>query len=288
MFNTSYCPKAVVMREGAGMEQSSKINLNADMGESYGRYVLGNDEALIPFVTSIHVACGYHAADPGTMWRSVQLAKRSGVELGAHISYPDLMGFGRRRMELNENEVFEISVYQIGALLGFCRAEGVALNHVKPHGQLYLTGMQDRATARGIVRAVKAVDPDLVLLMAGSIVAEQCAELGVRMVQEGYIDLDYTPDGSLVLERAKMPRDPETIAARAVALLAQQGREAIDGSWLDIPAKSICVHGDGANAPEIARAVRDRIIAAGYQIVGLRELADGATQTVARSRAVGG
>ena len=105
--------------------QAKQANLNADMGESYGRYVLGNDEALIPFVGTIHVACGYHAADPGTMLRSVQLAKRFGVELGAHISYPDFMGFGRRRMELSEDEVFEISVYQIGALLGFCRAEGV-------------------------------------------------------------------------------------------------------------------------------------------------------------------
>lgn len=264
------------MREGAVMEQARTANLNADMGESYGRYVLGNDEALAQFVTTIHVACGYHAADPGTMWRSVRLAKRFGVELGAHISYPDLMGFGRRRMELGEDEVFEISVYQIGALLGFCRAEGVALNHVKPHGQLYVTGMRDRATARGIVRAVKAVDPDLILLMAGDVVADQCAELGVRMVHEGYVDLDYAPDGSLVLERAKASRDPETIAMRAVALLEQQGRKATDGSWLGIPARSICVHGDAPNAPDIARAVGDRVAAAGYRIVGLRELVDAA------------
>jgi UPF0271 protein len=270
------------------MEEAKKVNLNADMGESYGRYVLGNDEALIPFVATVHVACGYHAADPGTMRRSVQLAKRFGVELGAHIAYPDLMGFGRRRMELGEDEVFEISVYQIGALLGFCRAEGVALNHVKPHGQLYLTGVRDRATARGIVRAVKAVDRDLMLLMAGHVVAEQCAELGVCMIQEGYVDLDYAPDGSLILERAKMPRDAETIAARALALLERHGREAADGSWLDIPARSICLHGDGANAPELARAVRDRITAAGYRIVGLRELVDTRKQPVSGSHAAGG
>jgi UPF0271 protein len=275
----------VTREDRVAVEKAKRVNLNADMGESYGRYVLGNDEALIPFVTTIHVACGYHAADPGTMLRSVQLSKRVGVELGAHISYPDLMGFGRRRMELSEHEVFEISVYQIGALLGFCRAEGVVLNHVKPHGQLYLTAVRDRATARGIVRATKAVDPDLILLMAGDVVAEQCAELGVRMVPEGYVDLDYASDGSLVLERAKMPRDPEAIAARAVALLERQGREAVDGSWLDIPVQSICVHGDGPNAPEIARAVRDRITAAGYQIVGLRELVDAAAQSVPRSRA---
>src|SRR5712692_5299934 len=158
------------------MSEVKLANLNADMGESYGRYVLGNDEALIGFVDTIHVACGYHAADPGTMRRSVQLAKRFGVELGAHISYPDLMGFGRRRMELTESEVFEISVYQIGALLGFCRAEGVRLNHVKPHGQLYVSVIRDPGTARGIVRATKAVDPDLILVMAGDVVAEECAQ----------------------------------------------------------------------------------------------------------------
>jgi UPF0271 protein len=249
-----------------------RINLNADMGESYGRYVLGNDEALIPYVCTIQVACGYHAADPGTMRRSVALARRHGVELGAHISYPDLPGFGRRRMELSEDEVYDISLYQIGALLGFCRAEGVQLAHVKPHGQLYLTGVRDRGTARGIARAMKAVDPELILLMAGPVVANECAELGVRMVHEGYVDLDYTPDGSLVLERAKQGREPEAIAQAAVTLAEKQGREAVDRSWLRIPTESICIHGDGPNAAAIADAVKNRFLAAGYKLVGLREL----------------
>jgi UPF0271 protein len=251
---------------------AKRINLNADMGESYGRYVLGDDEALIPYVASVHVACGYHAADPGTMRRSVALASRHRVELGAHISYPDLAGFGRRRMELSEEEVFEISVYQIGALLGFCRGEGVELTHVKPHGQLYLTGVRDRSTARGIARAVKAVDPDLILLMAGGLVAEECAAIGIRMVHEGYVDLDYDREGALVLERAKQPRQPEAIGEAAVALVEKQGRRATDGSWLAIPTQSICVHGDGPNATSIARAVRDKLVGAGYRIVGLREL----------------
>ena len=248
------------------------VNLNADMGESYGRYTLGDDAAMIPFVATIHVACGYHAADPGTMLRSVQLAKRHGVELGAHISYPDIAGFGRRRMGLSESEVFEISVYQIGALLGFCQAEGVRLNHVKPHGELYLTGVRDRATARGIVRAVKAVDPELILLMAGALVAEECELAGVRMVHEGYVDLDYAADGSLVLERRKAARDAETIAAITIDLLANSGRVAVDGTWLDLPGRSICLHGDGPNAVELARIVRDRILHEGYEIVGIRAL----------------
>jgi len=257
------------------------VNLNADMGESFGRYVLGNDEELIPYVPTIHVACGYHAADPGTMRRAVALAKRHGVELGAHVSYPDLMGFGRRRMELSEEEVFEICVYQIGALLGFCRAAGVALNHVKPHGQLYLTGVRHAPTARGIVRAVHAVDPDMILLMYGGIVSDECARAGVTMVSEGYIDLDYGPDGELVLERAKKGRDPDDIATRAVALLEQGGREATDGSWMPVDARSICLHGDGPNAPDLARRVRDRVVAAGYRLAGLREIAESRTRATA-------
>lgn len=256
------------------MPREKLVNLNADMGESFGRYTLGNDEALIPFVSTIHVACGYHAADPGTMLSSVKLAKRFGVELGAHISYPDLMGFGRRRMSLSEAEVFEISVYQIGALLGFCRAEGLPLNHVKPHGQLYLTGVKDRATARGIVRAVKAVDPNLILLMAGQLVREECEAAGVSMVHEGYVDLDYSSDGSLVLERSKAGRDPDLIGQEAVSLLERGGRTTVEGDWLPVPAQSICLHGDGPNAVELAKSVRQRVLDAGYRLVGTRELVE--------------
>lgn len=247
-----------------------RINLNADMGESFGRYRLGADEALIGYVDTIHVACGYHAADPGTMLQSVRLARERGVELGAHVSYPDLMGFGRRRMSLSEDEVFEIVVYQVGALMGFCKAVGVPLTHVKPHGELYLTGVHDAPTARGIVRAVAALGPGLALLMAGPLVAAECGRRGVPMVHEGYVDLDYNPDGSLVLERAKAGRDPETIAARALRMIETQGCEAIDGSWLSFPVQSICLHGDGPNAVELAAHVRRRIDEAGHRLVGIR------------------
>jgi UPF0271 protein len=249
---------------------AKRVNLNADMGESYGRYVLGADEALIRHVDSVNVACGYHAADPGTMLKSVMMAKRHGVELGAHIAYPDLMGFGRRRMSLSEDEVFEISIYQIGALLGFCRAVGVPLTHVKPHGELYLTGVRDPATARGIVRAVRAVDPGLALLMAGPLLAETCTALGVPMINEGYVDLDYNADGSLILERTKAGRDPESIATRAVRMLEHGGCDAVDGTRLDIPVQSICLHGDGPNAAQLAAVVRRRLVEAGFEPVGIR------------------
>jgi UPF0271 protein len=254
---------------------AKKINLNSDMGESYGRYTLGNDRALIPYVATINIACGFHAADPGTIHTTVKLAKEFGVEVGAHISYPDLMGFGRRRMSLSEREVFEISVYQIGAVLAFCRAENVRLNHVKPHGELFLTGVRDRPTARGIVQATKAVDPMLLLIMAGDIVASECAAAGIGMVHEGYVDLDYNADGSLILDKARGERDLGTVAANAVSLVERQGRQAADGSWLAVPTQSICLHGDMANAPALANAVHGALTGAGHHIVPTRALVGG-------------
>jgi UPF0271 protein len=251
---------------------SRAINLNSDMGESYGRYTLGNDRGLIPYVSSVNIACGFHAADPGTIHATVKLAKEFNVEVGAHIAYPDFMGFGRRRMALTEQEVFEIGVYQIGAVLAFCKAENVPLNHVKPHGQLFLTAAHERATARGIVRAVKAVDPNLLLILSGPIVAAECAAARITMIHEGYVDLDYNADGSLYLELKRGARDPATVAANAVSLVERQGREAIDGSWLEIPTQSICLHGDMANAVELARAVNETLVKAGHRIVSTRAL----------------
>jgi 5-oxoprolinase (ATP-hydrolysing) subunit A len=256
------------------------INLNADMGESYGRYTLGDDRSMIPFVSTVNIACGFHAADPGTIHTAVKLAKEHGIEIGAHIAYPDFMGFGRRTMGLTEQEVFEISVYQIGAVLAFCLAEDVPLNHVKPHGELFLTGVRDRSTARGIVRATKAVAPSLLLIMSGEIVAAECAVAGVGMVREGYVDLDYKPDGSLLLDRQRAARKPSVVAENALSLVEQQGRKAINGSWLAIPTESICLHGDMANATELARAVRKALTDAGHQIVSTRELARNRSEKV--------
>ena len=248
------------------------INLNSDMGESYGLYKLGDDRGLIRYVSSINIACGYHAADPGTIHASVKLAKEFGVEVGAHISYPDLMFFGRRSMALSERDVFEISVYQIGAVLGFCHAEGIRLNHVKPHGALFLTGVRDPATARGIVRAMAAVDPDLLLIMAGPVVERECAAAGIKLVNEGYVDLDYNADGSLILDLKRGARDTKQVAANALSIAERKGRKAVDGTWLDIPAQSICIHGDMANATDVGREVHNALKAAGHQVVPTRQL----------------
>ena len=248
------------------------INLNSDMGESYGLYKLGDDRGLIRYVASINIACGFHAADPGTIHASVKLAKEFGVEVGAHISYPDFMFFGRRKMVLSERDIFEISVYQIGAVLGFCRAEGIKLNHVKPHGELFLTGVRDQPTARGIVRAMAAIDPDLLLIMTGPIVEAECAIAGIKLIKEGYIDLDYDRDGSLVLDLARGARDTKKVADNALSMVERQGRNAVDGTWVNIPVQSLCIHGDMANATEVGGAVWNALKAAGHQVVPTRQL----------------
>ena len=248
------------------------IDLNADLGESFGRYKLGDDEGLTPLVTTISVACGYHAADPTIMHESVRRARRHDVGLGAHVAYPDLIGFGRRKMHLSQDEVIDIVVHQIGGLLGFCRAEGVELQHVKPHGQLAAMSQYDRPTARGLVEGMKAVDPALILLSFGDLLVEECERAGVRMVREGFIDLDYDSNGELIVEREKQPRDPNEMADRAVRLAREQRVRTTANTWLDVPAQSICIHGDGATAVEIARAVRDALTREEFRIVGLRAL----------------
>ncbi len=205
------------------MASKRTIDLNADMGESYGIYKLGNDEALVPHLTTINVACGYHAGDPATMRKSVRLAKAHGVGLGAHISYPDLVGFGRRRMDLSVDDARDITVHQIGALIGFCRAEGVELQHVKPHGPFFLAAEWEEPIARGMIEGIASVSEDLILLLAGPIAEEQCRRVGIRMVHEGYVDLSYDPKGVVIIEKAKQERDPADVARRAVGLVNNQG-----------------------------------------------------------------
>jgi UPF0271 protein len=156
--------------------------------------------------------------------------------------------------------------------MAFCSAVGVALNHVKPHGQLFLTGVRDQLTARGIVRATAAVDRNLLLIMSGNIVAKECADVGIEMIHEGYVDLDYNSDGSLYLDRQRAARVPSAVSENAISLVEQQGRNALDGSWLDIPTESICLHGDMANAVDLAQAVRQKLTSAGHELVSTREL----------------
>ena len=250
----------------------NRINLNSDMGESYGRWQLGNDTELMQYIPTINVACGFHAGDPHVMWRTMEAAARAGVEVGAHVALPDILGFGRRPMVISSADLRDYVIYQTGALLGFARAAGVSIGHVKPHGALYAMcgGNDDYATS--LLAAVKAVDPSLVVILGGPAVAAAAVSAGVRAVPEGYVDLAYQPNGFPVIERAKRAWDPADVATRAVSIVRDRRLKAVDDSTLIIDVPTICIHGDAPNALDMARAVRERLATAGIEVVSLAKM----------------
>jgi UPF0271 protein len=247
-------------------------DLNADMGESFGRWTLGNDEALMPHLSSANIGCGYHAGDPHVMRATVELAKRHGVGIGAHVAFPDLMGWGRRRMSASPEEIRDYVVYQAGALDAFAHGAGTRLQHVKPHGALYVMASADETYARAICEAVAEVNSEMILLLTGEPVRAAARRVGIRFVPEGYVDLDYAADGSLILEKVKRLRDPQETAARAVRLIRDAKVRTAAGTDLDLQVQSICVHGDAPNAPEIAHAIRQSLRDAEVEVVPLAQL----------------
>jgi 5-oxoprolinase (ATP-hydrolysing) subunit A len=249
-----------------------KVDLNADMGESFGRWTLGDDDALMPLLTSANIACGFHGGDPHVMRRTVTLALEHGVGVGAHVALPDLLGFGRRRMVVTPDELHDYVLYQAGAMKAFAEAAGGVLQHVKPHGVLYWMVEEDPELAQAVADAVAELGDDVILMLAGRAVKEAAAAAGLRFVPEGYIDLDYGGDGKLVIERVKQLRDPEATAARAVRLVTEGRVATLDGTELELEVRSICVHGDAPNAPDIAAAVRRALEKAGVELTPLAAL----------------
>jgi UPF0271 protein len=251
---------------------ATRIDLNADMGESYGRWTLGNDEALMPHLTSANIACAFHGGDPHVMRRTVALALEHGVGVGAHVGLPDLIGFGRRRMAVSPAELKDYVLYQAGAMKAFAEAAGGRLQHVKPHGALYAMVQADPELAQAVADGVRETGEGVILLLVGKSVTEAAARANVPFVPEGYVDLDYAGDGSLVIERVKQVREPEQTAERAVRLATEGAVATLDGTDLPLEARSICVHGDAPNAPDIAAAIRNRLEAAGVELVPLAAL----------------
>lgn len=245
------------------------IDLNSDLGESYGAWRMGDDAAMLEVVSSANVACGFHAGDPAGILRTVKAAAHRGVAIGAHVSYPDLAGFGRRDMDIAPADLTADVVYQIGALTGLATAVGAEVRYVKPHGALYNRIAVDAVQAAAVIAALKAVDPTLVLMgLAGAPILDQARAAGLAVVAEAYADRAYTPAGHLVPRReaGAVLHDVPLIAARMVRLATEGVVEAIDGSVIRIDAQSICVHGDSPGAVAIAREVRGRLEAAGIAI----------------------
>jgi UPF0271 protein len=248
-----------------------RVDLNADMGESYGRWTLGDDAALMPCLTSANIACGFHGGDPHVMRKTVALALEHGVGIGAHVALPDLIGFGRRRMAISPDELKDYVVYQAGAIRAFAEAAGARLQHVKPHGALYAMIADNDEYSQAVSEAVASLGPEVILLMPPDVMAAAAAA-GVPFIPEGYVDLDYDGNGKLVIERVKQVRDPQQTAEKAVRLITEQRVRTTDGGDLSLEVESICVHGDAPNAPEIARAIRSSLAEAGIELVSLAEL----------------
>lgn len=247
----------------------TSVDLNADLGEGFGVWELGDDAAMLDIVTSANIACGFHAGDPAGLARTTAAAAERGVRIGAQVSYRDLAGFGRRFIDVEPAELTAEVIYQIGALQALAHATGSGVVYVKPHGALYNTIVTHRGQARAVAEAVHAVDPGLpVLNLTGSVFFEEAQRLGLRTVAEAFADRAYRPDGTLVSRREEgaVLHDPEHIAERVSRMVHDGQVAATDGSVIDVRVESVCVHGDSPGAVQIASAVRDRLLRDGAEL----------------------
>lgn len=253
------------------------VDLNCDMGESFGAYTLGNDAEVIPYITSANIACGFHAGDPSVMNRTVKLAADHGVGVGAHPGFPDLLGFGRRNMDCTLEEIRDYVSYQVGAMSAFCARHRVELQHVKPHGALYNMAAADEHVGRAIAEAVADIDVNLFLVtLAGKNserMAAVCREIGIRVAFEAFPDRAYTAEGTLASRRlpCAVITDPEQVAERALTMVKEGKVIAIDGSVCPMEVHTLCVHGDTPTAVELVRGIRGRLTSEGVTVRPLQE-----------------
>ncbi|RPI28702.1 MAG: LamB/YcsF family protein [Acidobacteria bacterium] len=251
-----------------------RVDLNADVGESYGAFRIGCDEELLGQVTSANIACGWHAGDPLVMERTVQLAFEGAVGIGAHPGFPDLLGFGRRNLQISEPEAKAYVLYQIGALDAFVRKTGETMQHVKLHGAMYNVVSKDPNLASAVIAAIQEFDPDLILVgLSGSPLIKLAEERGLRVAHEAFADRAYAPDGSLVprTSAGAMITDPAAAGDRALRMITEGIVQASDGQDVRIHADTICIHGDNPHAVSFARSVRSKLESAGIKIQPLRD-----------------
>jgi UPF0271 protein len=246
-----------------------RVDLNADVGESFGAWSLGQDPALMSSITSANVACGFHAGDPGVMRATVALATEHGVAVGAHPGFPDLAGFGRRELQVSPRDVEDFVVYQVGALAGIAAAQGVRLQHVKPHGALFNMAVRDAALADAIARAVALIDKSMILFgLPGSELVAAGARAGLRTACEVFADRAYRSDGTLVprQDEGAVIHDAAAVEQRVIAMVRDQAVQAIDGTRVPLTVDTICVHGDTPGAAELAARVRAALETAGVNV----------------------
>lgn len=246
-----------------------RVDLNCDLGESFGAYKIGSDEAILEFVTSANIACGFHAGDPGVMRKTVKLALTNNVAIGAHPGLPDLLGFGRRNMSITPQEAYEMVVYQIGALAGFVKAEGGTMQHVKPHGALYNMAAKNQALSEAIAQAVYDVNPELILFgLSGSELVWAGDRLGLKTANEVFADRTYQSDGSLTprTQPNAMVTDHQQAIEQVVKMVKEQSVTAQQGNEVAIKADTVCIHGDGAHALEFAKKIHEFLASSGVAV----------------------
>ncbi|WP_010197768.1 LamB/YcsF family protein [Bacillus sp. m3-13] len=238
------------------------VDLNSDLGESFGAYTIGNDEEVLQYISSANIACGFHAGDYNVLMKTVQKAAELGVSIGAHPGFPDLAGFGRRDMHMSKQEIFNLVVYQIGAIQAAARVAGTHVHHVKPHGALYNFASKDEMVATAIAEAVHAVDPKLILFgLAGSELVRAGEKVGLRVAQEVFADRTYQPDGTLTprSHANAMIHDADLAVERVLRMVTEGKVQAVNGEDIFIQADTICVHGDEPEALEFVRKLREKL-----------------------------
>ncbi len=243
-------------------KKTMKIDINCDMGESFGHFRIGRDEDIMPYITSCNIACGFHGGDPLTIENSLKLAKKFGVKVGAHPSYPDLAGFGRRPMHIPAHELHALIAYQVSALKGMAESLNLRLHHVKPHGALYHAATQDEAIARTLLEAIRSIDPQLAVYGPANIGWHHLAEkMGIRYVHEAFADRHYRENGSLLPRSHPLALlyEPDKIARRALKLLQQGSLTTLSGKEIKIKAQTLCLHSDHPQAPQIAKKLHDTL-----------------------------
>ncbi|MDR1931652.1 MAG: LamB/YcsF family protein [Spirochaetales bacterium] len=247
----------------------AKVDLNSDLGESFGAYTLGMDEKILEVISSANIACGFHAGDPDVMRATVALALKNNVAIGAHPGLPDLIGFGRRNMAISPKEAYTMMVYQIGALAAFVKAEGGRMQHVKPHGALYNMAAADEKLAEAVAEAVYRVNPELILFgLSGSWMIKKANALGLRTAEEVFADRTYQKDGSLTPRKqpGAMITDEEASLAQVLGMVKNGTVKSLSGDSVLIKADTVCVHGDGEHALAFSRKIKERLIAEGVAV----------------------
>jgi 5-oxoprolinase (ATP-hydrolysing) subunit A len=255
----------------------SKIDINCDMGEGFGLYEIGNDEEIMPFISSANIACGFHAGDPRKMRQTIKLAKKYNVQIGAHPGFPDLLGFGRRQIDCDFHEIKDYVTYQIGALMGIARTEKVDVEHVKPHGALYMQSLRNKEVARAILEAVYELDKNLIVYtLENSEVALLGKKMGMNIAYEGYSDCEHTSDFNIVpLKKSANIIDLDTQVNRVIKMILDKKVETNDGKEISLEVQTICIHGDTQNAVNFGRILNSALKENHIHLLKFREISGG-------------